>query len=51
MNYLLGALLGYIIHDAVKPTPVGAILDKISLPGDLIVKGGDSANNPSQPTA
>lgn len=37
MNYLLGALLGYIIHDAVQPTTVGQVLDKISLPSDLFV--------------
>lgn len=36
MNYLLGMVLGYIIHDAVQPTAVGAVLDKISLPADLI---------------
>lgn len=38
MNYLLGMVLGYIIHDAVQPTAVGAVLDEISLPSDLIVK-------------
>lgn len=37
MNYLLGALLGYIVHDALKPTVVGKVLDKVSLPGDLLV--------------
>lgn len=37
MDYLLGALLGYIIHDALQPTPVGAVLDKLALPADLIV--------------
>lgn len=35
MNYLLGMLLGYIMHDAVKPTPVGTVLDKVALPADL----------------
>lgn len=49
MNYLLGMLLGYIIHDAVQPTVVGTVLDKVSLPGDLFVSGstavaGDSAD-------
>lgn len=39
MNYLLGMLLGYIIHDAVQPTVVGAVLDKVSLPKDLFVDG------------
>lgn len=37
MNYLLGMLLGYIVHDAVQPTPVGKVLDKLSLPADLLV--------------
>lgn len=39
MDYLLGALLGYIIHDAIQPTAVGKVLDKIALPADLIVEG------------
>lgn len=37
MDYLLGALIGYLIHDAVQPTIVGEVLDKIALPADLIV--------------
>lgn len=37
MDYILGALLGYIIHDAVQPTAVGKVLDKLALPADLIV--------------
>lgn len=37
-NVLSGLLLGYIIHDAVQPTVVGQVLDKISLPADLLVK-------------
>lgn len=36
MNYLLGMVLGYIIHDAVQPTIVGQVLDKVSLPADLL---------------
>lgn len=36
MDYLLGLLLGYIIHDAIQPTAVGKVLDKVSLPADLI---------------
>lgn len=35
MNYILGMLLGYIIHDAVQPTPVGEVLDKLALPANL----------------
>lgn len=38
MNWIIGALFGYIIHDAVQPTAVGQILDKVSLPADLLVK-------------
>lgn len=38
MNILLGMLLGYIVHDAVQPTPVGEVLDKLALPDDLFVK-------------
>lgn len=37
MNYILGILFGYIIHDAVQPTAVGKVLDKVALPADLIV--------------
>lgn len=33
----LGALFGYIIHDAVQPTVVGEVLDKLALPEDLFV--------------
>lgn len=36
----LGALLGYIVHDAVQPTIVGEVLDKLALPEDLLVTGG-----------
>lgn len=43
MNYLLGMVLGYIIHDAVQPTVIGKVLDKVSLPADLIVSGEDNA--------
>ena len=39
MNWLFGAIMGYIIHDAVQPTKVGEVLDKISLPSDLFVGG------------
>lgn len=38
MNWILGVLAGYIIHDAVQPTRVGKVLDKVSLPADLLVK-------------
>lgn len=41
MSYLLGAILGYIIHDAVQPTPIGEVLDKLALPADLIVSDKD----------
>lgn len=37
MNWLLGAIVGYIIHDAVQPTIIGEVLDKVSLPADLLI--------------
>lgn len=40
MDYLLGVILGYIVHDAVQPTPVGKVLDKVALPKDLITSAG-----------
>lgn len=42
MNYLLGMLLGYIVHDAVQPTAVGQVLDKVALPSDLFVTPPDT---------
>lgn len=42
MNILLGMVLGYIIHDAIQPTPVGTVLDKIALPGDLFTTSAPS---------
>lgn len=44
MNYILGMLLGYIVHDAVQPTAIGKVLDKVSLPADLIVTPEDDTN-------
>lgn len=37
MNWILGLVAGYIIHDAVQPTVVGQVLDKVALPADLFV--------------
>lgn len=45
MNYLLGILLGYIVHDAVQPTGVGKVLDKLALPADLITETSSSAGD------
>lgn len=45
MNWLLGMCLGYIVHDAVKPTVVGKVLDKMSLPSDLIVAPREETPN------
>lgn len=42
MNYLLGMLLGYIVHDAVQPTTVGKVLDKVALPSDLFISDQQS---------
>lgn len=36
MNKLFWLILGYIVHDAVQPTAIGEILDKVSLPSDLL---------------
>lgn len=44
MNYILGMIVGYIIHDAVQPTAVGKVLDKVSLPADLIVIPEENTN-------
>lgn len=38
MNWILGLIAGYIIHDAIQPTVVGKILDEVALPADLFVK-------------
>lgn len=37
MNILLALIAGYCIHDALQPTPVGQVLDKLALPADLFV--------------
>lgn len=41
MNWFLGLVAGYIVHDAVQPTAVGQVLDKVALPADLFVKSSD----------
>lgn len=46
MNLLIGMILGYIVHDAVQPTAVGKVLDKVSLPADLLA----SKDNDEAPT-
>lgn len=50
MNYLLGMVLGYIIHDATQPTPVGKVLDKLALPADLFVSQAKEDNADAQST-
>lgn len=47
MNLIIGMLFGYIIHDAVQPTAVGKVLDKVALPSDLIISEEGSANDTS----
>lgn len=37
MKLFFGMLLGYVVHDAIQPTPVGEVLEEISLPADLFV--------------
>lgn len=44
MNLIFGVILGYIIHDAVQPTVVGKVLDKVSLPADLFVSEDQTTN-------
>lgn len=43
MNMIIGLIMGYIIHDAVQPTVVGKVLDKVSLPADLLTSTQISA--------
>lgn len=38
MNWLLGAIVGYCLHDALQPTAVGQVLDNLALPADTFVK-------------
>lgn len=45
LNWFLGAIVGYIIHDAIQPTALGEVLDKVALPGDLFVKGSSPNEN------
>lgn len=45
--FLIGMLGGYIIHDALQPTPVGKVLDKVSLPSDLFVTGESQEEVPA----
>lgn len=42
LKLFLGGIVGYIVHDAVQPTAVGKVLDKLSLPSDLIVSPTDA---------
>lgn len=44
MNLLIGMLLGYIVHDAVQPTAVGQVLDKLALPSNLLASGDGEQN-------
>lgn len=49
MNVLIGMLLGYIVHDAVQPTAVGTVLDKLALPADLLTTSDKPADNTQNP--
>lgn len=44
MNLLIGIIFGYVIHDAVQPTVVGKVLDKVALPADLLSTKEDVNN-------
>lgn len=51
MKLFFGMLLGYVVHDAIQPTPVGEVLDKILLPADLFVtpeEAGDASDSGGQ---
>lgn len=41
LNWILGAVGGYLLHDALQPTIVGEVLDKLAAPPDLFVKPKD----------
>lgn len=43
MQSILLVVVGYLIHDAVQPTVVGTVLDKLALPGDLLTNGESDA--------
>ena len=45
MNAIIWLTLGYVIHDALQPTAVGEVLDKISLPADLLVGENKDASS------
>lgn len=45
MNWLLGAIVGYCLHDALQPSPIGKVLDKVSLPSDTFVKPEEENEN------
>lgn len=51
MNYLLGMVLGYIVHDAVQPTVVGSVLDKVSLPANTFVEVKEQPSTDVGPVA
>lgn len=36
MDKLFFLILGYICHDALKPTVIGQVLDKVSLPANTL---------------
>lgn len=51
MNYLLGMVVGYIVHDAVQPTVVGNLLDKVSLPANMFVEVKSKPSTDVEPGA
>lgn len=44
MDTILWLILGYLVHDAVQPTAVGEVLDKVALPADLLVGDKEDAD-------
>lgn len=47
MDKIFIFILGYICHDALKPTVVGQVLDKVSLPADTL--SGLTSNSSEEP--
>lgn len=48
-NLFIGLLGGYIIHDALQPTAVGKVLDKVALPADLFTDTSKEPDNAQVP--
>lgn len=45
LNWIFGAIGGYLLHDAIQPTAVGEVLDKMAAPKDLFVTPKDEGGS------